>query len=227
MSIFRTVRAACPACETPVLFELVLSVNADRRRDLREAILDGSFQREACPACGVRFRVDPEFNYIELGRRLYIGVWPLARRAEWRECAARTQQAFTRAYGPTAPPGAQELAAGARVRTVFGWSALREKLLADQAGIDDTTLEVAKLAVLRTADEAIVPGSRELRLVGVDDTMLHLAFVRSLGEEEVDYFDVPRTLVTDIEADPGTWQSAREDVADGSVVDFQRELLAG
>ena len=35
MSLFLTQELPCPSCRTPVSFELVHSVNADRRPDLR------------------------------------------------------------------------------------------------------------------------------------------------------------------------------------------------
>ena len=66
MSVFHTETVNCPACATPVEFKLVFSVNADRRPDLREAIVAGTFQRQPCPSCGAEFRVDPEFTYMEL-----------------------------------------------------------------------------------------------------------------------------------------------------------------
>ena len=103
MSIFRTVHMECPNCETPLSFELALSVNAGRRPEQRRAILEGSFQRETCPACATNFRVDPQFTYVDLTRRQYIGVWPQAKRGEWQACAERTRAGFDAAYGRSAP----------------------------------------------------------------------------------------------------------------------------
>src|SRR5678815_2165427 len=74
MSIFKTVELPCPTCATRVSLELVHSVNADRRPDLRQAVLDGTFQREQCPACGLAFRVEPEFTYIDVGRGQFVTV---------------------------------------------------------------------------------------------------------------------------------------------------------
>jgi CpXC protein len=48
MSKFETQTLTCPSCGEAVDFEAVASVNADRRPDLREAILDFSFQRQVC-----------------------------------------------------------------------------------------------------------------------------------------------------------------------------------
>ncbi|MGZ5131739.1 MAG: CpXC domain-containing protein, partial [Caldimonas sp.] len=99
MSVFHTQTINCQACATPVEFKLVYSVNADRRPDLRDAIIDGTFQRQPCPSCGTEFRVDPEFTYMELRHRLYIGVWPVAKRGQWQACAAKTAEIFEEGLG--------------------------------------------------------------------------------------------------------------------------------
>ncbi len=225
MSIFRTLSVACPVCATPIDFELVVSVAADRRPDLRDQILDGSFQRQPCPTCATPFRVEPEFTYMDIARRQYIGVWPTQKRGEWEAWASRTREVFDEALGARATPEAQRLGAGLDVRVVFGWPALAEKLVARDLGIDDRTLEVAKLAAMRSADETPLPGEAELRLVGTTDDALVLAWLGS-GNDELPLWRVPRTLLDEIEAEPAAWQAARAGVAAGDVVDFQRELLA-
>lgn len=226
MSIFRTVHMACPSCETPLAFELVLSINAGRRADQRQAILDGSFQRETCPACGAAFRVDPQFSYVDLTRGQYFGVWPQSSRADWAACAERTRAGFDTAYGAAAPPEAQALGAGLSVRAVFGWPALVEKLIAADAGIDDRSLEVAKLAILSSRSETPLPGRRELRAVAARDDAIVIAWVDTETEARADALAVPRKLIAEIEADPARWQALRDEVAAGVVVDFQRDMAA-
>ena len=143
----------------------MFSVNADRRPDLRDAIVAGTFQRQPCPSCGTEFRVDPEFTYMELRHGLYIGVWPVAKRGQWQACAEKTAETFEEGLGKGASPEAAKLGVGIEPRAVFGWPALVEKLIARQAGIDDRTLELAKVMALRHGSETPVPGQRELRLV--------------------------------------------------------------
>ena len=225
MSIFRSLDVPCPGCDTPMEFELVFSVAADRRPALRDAILDGSFQRATCPVCGTSFRADPEFSYMDIARGQYIGVWPASRRRQWRECAERTRAVFDQTLGAGASHEAQEIGRTLDPRVVFGWSALVEKILARQAGIDDRTLEVAKAAVMRSGDSMPLPGVQEFRLVAVPDGALQFAWVDGAAGTLGKVVQVPRDLIADIEADAAKWQPLRDQVADGLVVDVQREIL--
>ncbi len=93
------------------------------------------------------------------------------------------------------------------------------------AGIDDRTLEVAKLAVMRTSAESPLPGEQELRLVGIGDSELTLAWIGGGDAEPPPVIRVPRQLLADIEAEAGAWQAVRERVAEGDGLDFQREML--
>jgi hypothetical protein len=226
MSIFKTVNADCPGCNTPVSFELVFSVAADRRPDLRAAILDGSFQRQTCPSCSTAFRAEPEFVYMDIKRSQYIGVWPASKRAQWRECAQRTREVFDSTLGAGATREAREIGVGLQARVVFGWPALVEKLLCQQAGIDDRTLEVAKALVMRNADTIRLPGAQEFRLVRFEGDDPVLAWVRGANGSVSDASRVPRKLFSEIESTPAQWQAMGDEVADGLVVDLQREMLA-
>ena len=153
MSIFRTVQVDCPSCEASVTFDLVHSVNADRRPDLREAILDRSFQRQPCPSCGYEFRIEPEFSYMDMRRGQFIAVWPSQAADDFESYEQRSRSRFEQAYGADAPPEAQDIGRLLTPRIVFGWIALNEKLIAQAGGVDDVLLELAKLALIRTDTE--------------------------------------------------------------------------
>ena len=226
MSIFRTIEARCPACDTPVDFDVVYSVAADRRPDLRAAILDGSFQRQPCTQCHKPFRAEPEFSYMDIANGLYIGVWPNEKRAEWQACAARTQAVFDEMLGSGATPEAQELGRKLEPRAVFGWAALVEKVVARIAGIDDRSLEIAKAAVLRASDTMPIPGEQAFRLLRMEGDDLICAWVRASDGTARDARRIPRRLIADIEADTARWDALRALVGEGLVVDFQREMLA-
>lgn len=226
MSIFQHTVFDCPGCDRALDFELVVSISADRRPDLRAAVLDGSFQRERCPHCGAQFRVHPELTYIDIARGQYIGTWPVAKRRQWQQHAARSQASFDRAFGKDASREAREIGDALTFRVAFGWPALTEKLLARDAGIDDCTLEVAKLAIVSRLESAPLPGQQELRLVATGDDELTFGWMRADGDGLGECLLVPRALMADIERDADAWRELRAAVVGGPVVDFQREMLA-
>lgn len=226
MSIFQTLDVPCPTCGAAVSFDLVHSVNADRRADLRQAILDRSFQRETCPSCGMVFRVEPEFTYINLKRQQYIAVWPFSKRAQWKALEARSQASYDKAFGAGATPEARALAKDVSMRMVFGWPALNEKLIAAENGIDDRWLELAKVGIVRNLEEVPVGDEMELRLVAVADGELKVGWIRARSDELTDVIGLPRAVVDEIAADPQPWAAVAEEVVGGAYVDYARGLTA-
>jgi hypothetical protein len=227
LSLFKRIELPCPTCSSPVTFELVHSVNADRRPDLRQAILAGEFQRETCPSCGFRFRVEPEFSYVDLGRGQFIAAWPASKLGQWKAHEAHTQAAFDRAFGKDAPPEARELGAKLQLRAVFGWPALAEKLLAAGEGIADLTLELAKAGIVRELDDAPIGGPNELRLLRVEGDEMVIGWLGSSDEQVGEMLGVPRSLIAEIEAEPGPWEALRAELEAGPFVDLLRTLVPG
>ncbi|MGZ5156675.1 MAG: CpXC domain-containing protein [Caldimonas sp.] len=225
MSVFNTAALPCPACGTSVNFELVHSVNAVRRPDLRAAILDRSFQRRPCPTCGTLFRVEPTFSYLDMGRKQFLAVWPASELANWQEVETRSRSSYDKAFGKGSDGAA--LAKGMQARCVFGWLGLNEKLIALEHGIDDAGLEMAKLATLRTMGDVKLGKDREFRLVGATDDELIVGWLRTSNEEIDDEYSVPRQILKDIEAEPETWAALRADVSGDMFVDYRRLLLKG
>src|SRR5664280_619097 len=229
MSIFTDHTVSCPGCDTPVAYELVQSVNVDRRPDLRDAVLDGSFQLTACPSCGTEFRLEPEFISLDVARGQYIGVWPSSKRGDWQSLAARTEDGFDHALGKSAPASAREVGNKLQVRAVFGWPALVEKVLARAADLDDRTLEAAKVVSMRAQEESPLPGRLELRMVGTDEgdpVVAWLGQASSAGDEPAPPpLRIPRQLLADIDAEPARWKTLKDRDGDGVVVDFQRNAF--
>ena len=222
MSILRATDLNCPSCETSVTFDLVHSVNADRRPDLRDAILDRSFQMQPCPACGHTFRVEPEFSYMDMRRGQFLAVWPSDGVDRLADYEARSRVAYELGYGAKAPPEARAIGDLLTPRLVFGWIALNEKLIASEAGVDDVLLELAKLAVIRTSDTVPLGTHHELRLLGVDGTDLVMGWFR-VGSEDLDeVVSVSKDLVTEIETDAEKWSAMREELSQGFFVDYRR-----
>src|SRR5262245_41664478 len=135
MSLFKKQSVTCPACGKPVEFNVAFSVNADRRPDLRDAVFDGSFQRQTCGSCSESFRLAPELNYLDAGRGQWIAVHSADSIENWESIVAADMQNFNRSYGDQATGAARELGAGLKARVVFGLAAFREKLLAQDEGL--------------------------------------------------------------------------------------------
>ena len=141
-----------------------------------------------------------------------------------RSGAAATQ--FARAYGSDAPDVAREIGARLTPRVVFGWPALREKLLVGDLGLDDVALEAVKATVLRAS--ASIPGRAvsELRLVATDKNDLVLAWQRSYDGAAGPVFSVPRALHDRIAAreEGDGWDAFRAGFEGALFVDLKREL---
>lgn len=227
MSIYTEVQIQCPACNGDVPFSLIDSVNVTReltQPGLRASILDRTFQQEKCPGCGEEFRIEPEFSYVDFNYGQFIGVWPADQVSKCSEYEARTLNVFENAYGSQAPVEAQELGKTLKPRVVFGWNSLNEKLIAGEANIDDVTLELAKLAVVRKGEVLIDSEHEELRLVGVDDKLVFGWFAQG-SENLTELVSISKDIFEEIDADPESWQALKEGLT-GLFVDYRKLFLA-
>lgn len=226
MSLFKTTTLDCPACGTALSFQTVYSVNADRRPDLRQAILDGTFQRMDCPQCGARFRLDPDFNLLDVKRRQWIVAAPVEGLLDWQPREEAARALFAKAYGAEAPDAARAIGAGLRARITFGWPALREKLLVAEHGLDDIAVEACKATVMRGVKGLPVAAEADLRLADVDGERLVFAWLRSYDGAEGDAVLLPRSEHDTIVADAdGDWADFRRQFDDALFVDLGRVMV--
>jgi len=226
MSLFQPETVACPACGAPVEFAVVYSINADRRPDLRDGILDGTFQEEICDKCDKAFRLEPELTYLDVARKQWLLVQPAGKLADWPELEERAKSSFDKSYGPHQAPAVQALGRTMQARVTFGWAAFREKLLAVERGLDDVVLELVKLAIIRGLDDSPLADDTELRLVDLEGDDLVLAWIKSADESAVEVLTAPRALYDEIAADTGSWKALRDQLLQGAFVDLQRLLIS-
>lgn len=226
MSLFTVAEASCGACGSRREVSRAASVNADRREDLRQAILNGSFQAELCHGCGERMRLPAQLSYLDIGRGQWIIAEDTAALATWRDAEASAQALFDSSFGRAAPALARELGSGLAPRLVFGWPALREKLLCRELGLDDVTLELLKLAIVRSVPGSPLADDMELRLVEGSGETLGFAWLRVPGEAGVAGLSVGRSLHEAIERDPAPWAGLREALQPHLFVDIRRLFLA-
>lgn len=201
------------------------SVNADRRPDFREAILDNNFQDTTCDACGNSFRLQPEFNYLDAGRGQWIVALPASGFPDYLAHEDHANALFETSYGKKAPAAAQTIGKTLAVRVTFGWPAVREKLLARGYDIDDATLELMKLDLLRTLPSAPLSPGIELRLVNVTDSDMIFSWLRTEDEEPLEQFRCSRDWYQAIFDDPEPWDLVRSKLVDGPFVDMQKVYM--
>lgn len=225
MSLFDLTALRCPVCETVTDFQAVGSVNADRRPDLREAILEESFQVVTCPSCAEVMRLEPMMNYLDVELGLWLASYPARRIGDHAALRGEVQALFDQSYGVQASDAAQGVGAGLQPRLVFGWPATREKLLLRQQGLDDGTLEMLKLDLLRRLPEAPLYPGVEMRVVQVHADSLAVVWIDAASEEVLDRFSASRALVEEIEGNAEGWAEMRGRLTDNPFVDMQKLYL--
>ena len=226
MSIFHELEVACPACQKSQTIDAVHSVNADRRPDLRAEILSDEFQRTTCTECQKPFRLDPDLTYLDVEHGLWLAVHPFGHLARWQTLEKEAQAAFELSYGASAALAARELGASLDPRLVFGWPAFREKVYANQQGLDDLALELTKTAVLTSGHPAPITARSELRLVDVLENELVMSWIIAETGAVEDTLGVPKDLYDEIAADEAGWAELRADLGSGYFVDMQRLMFA-
>ena len=165
MSTFRPYQATCPACAHQWQVEIARGLHITRLPDIREQLVRGTFQVFACPACQVPTVVEDTLVYTDFDRHEYIAV-ETAATASWQAALARHQTVFTNCFDH-GPPIAQDWGKVFKRRVVYGFRALREKILVWDAGLDDRIVEAVKGDLVR--DEGESPREVVLRIHSVLD----------------------------------------------------------
>jgi hypothetical protein len=192
---------------------------------LRQQILDGDFQAVTCASCDVQFRLPPSFTYIDFKRIQWILAHPAFERHDWRAFEQVARDIFNTAHGPDAPETARELGREMSPKITFGWPALREKLVCAEQGLDDVTLELVKLAVIRRVPNPPFSDTAELRLRAVEEDTLLFGWIADESELSVTSLRVPRAMF-DAVAGNSTWHSVRSELESHTLVDVACLLVA-
>jgi hypothetical protein len=226
MSLFRTIELPCPQCGAAVAFHAVDSVNAERARQYREQILADTFQSESCGACETRFRLDPEFTYIDPPRGQWIAAFPFVALGAFEEREAHAMTMMARSFGPAAPAAARGLGELLEPRVTFGWPALREKLVIGNLGLDDVTVELTKALVWRAGAGPKPNPELELRLLDQKGDKLVFAWLVSATSEVVGRVPVPASVYAGVAEDPEGWADLRSKLEGHYFVDLKRVLIS-
>jgi len=135
-------------CGETLHVQLVASLNAGRHPALRQQVLDRQLHIFECHYCGIRTLVEHAFGYIDFERRQLIGVYPLRELERARACAEEVMAIYGQRLRDEAPLMFRARARDFLVRVCFGYEDLREKLVADDAGLSDLVLEALKCELI-------------------------------------------------------------------------------
>jgi hypothetical protein len=141
LSTFRKFSVQC-VCRHNFEAELAVAINAERMPELRKAIVEGRLHRLTCPSCGRKFTVEKQFVYVDLQRSTIIHVRPPRESHLWRHASAELDRGLERLdwHGVVRSSMTRRLA--------FGIGELRDKLIAQDAKLDDRHVELAKVLAI-------------------------------------------------------------------------------
>lgn len=222
MSLFKAMTVTCPSCGKSISVDAVGSVNADRRPDLRDEILAGTFQTVTCGECDEAFRLEPDFNYLDAGRGQWIAGMPASRMPQHDDLETVSKEAFDRSYGPDSSPAAQDIGNDLQARLVFGWPAMREKILIRDCGLDDEVIELLKIDLMRRLPEINLVKGVELRLLAVRDDDLEFGWINAETEAVGQTITVRRALYQEITGNPEGWATIAGHLKGGMFMDAQK-----
>lgn len=237
MSQYQQRSLTCPHCQHVTVREVAVSLDAERAQAERQQILDGTFQRFSCPECGQMARADGPLVWLDFDGKKWVGVLPEPMERQWWKYEREPAQAFQRNMLENAPPIVQSWAPGFIIRAVFGLEALREKLVAWEAGIDDQLLEAYKLALLRSMGPfelgpAARPRLRAVRREAAADDggakqVLEMWVPRQEEGKElrIAKMAIDRAEVDRAEAHRQEWEPVIRALAEGPYVDLGRLFI--
>ncbi|MFT3736444.1 MAG: CpXC domain-containing protein [Rhodocyclaceae bacterium] len=168
MAVFHPVQIKC-SCGNAFTADAARSLNIRRNPAVRVSILNGEFHRVKCPACGTMLTIERPFYYSDPDRGAVFLVQPRGARLNHTsdgQRLSRQDKACELINGGKAP---------AQVRVIYGLDELREKLVAQDANLDDRHVELLKLLVLQ--DHPFLMHTPRLQLVLTAASPTQLSFV--------------------------------------------------
>lgn len=221
MSTFIPSRIVC-RCGHGYDVEVANGLHISLRPDLRQQILDGTFHRFHCPACGMTTMVDALLSFTDFPRRQWFTVAPSTGMPWRRRWLAIARDSFQATMVNNAP----EMVAGwgreMTRRLMFGLAALREKLVIGDAGLDDRVVELLKIQLVRDLRDTL-SSDHYFHLVAVagDD----LVFERTHPDGLIRAFPIPRGMYDALARAPELQAWIDLAFPDGLLIDHRAMLV--
>jgi hypothetical protein len=92
-------------------------------------------------------------------------------------------------------------------------------------GLDDVTLELAKLVVIRGFGGAPIQPGIEFRLQRIEGDDFFTSWIDAQSGREIDPLQVPRAVYDSVVAAPEAWAPFRAQLSDGPFVDIQKLFI--
>lgn len=222
MSTFEPARIRC-RCGTEQDVQLANGLHISARPDIRQQILDGTFHRFACPACGKSIQIEKLLAYTDFPKQQWFTVVP-DDELPWRgERVAFAKEVFDRNMVKRAAPMIQEIAPHMTQRVIFGLASLRDKIVSFDAGLDDRLVEALKLQLLRDLGLAFAPGTYfYLAEVTGNDLVFEYAPADS-GETK--QLTIPRAMLDELAHERPQLEAAMPELWNDIVVDYRVILV--
>ncbi|HEX8448795.1 MAG TPA: CpXC domain-containing protein [Allosphingosinicella sp.] len=180
-------------CGETITANLADGVNVGRTPQVRDEILSGKMHRVSCPACRGTFTAEKSFLYSDLTRGTFIQVKPRHDRHLYVEASQRLSAAVANVP--------EELAPKRKLRVVFGMAELREKLVAEELGVDDRGVEMLKVMVLNDHPFLLHRPRLRIMLAGATSETLDFAAAYDLDDRRQFRLSLPRAAAEALAAD--------------------------
>lgn len=216
---------ACPHCGHDQEIRAYVSVNANRMRSVTDRILDGSWERETCEACGGTFALDHRMLFTDLPQGRWIVRHPWAARDRFAALEEEAHRVFQLEYLERPPDYVREQARHVAPRICFGRGELIEKLTLWRADMDDRALESCKLVLLRNHLDQLFPlGPTELQLTAATPDRLEFLVVSLNSGTALDRFAAPLDEYRRVADDLDAFRTAFPELFDHAYVNASRYL---
>jgi hypothetical protein len=183
-----------------VRIQLADSINVKRSPEARERILNGTMHRASCPKCKRAMTVEKPFYYTDFTRNALFKVFPRGERHTWKKASKDLDVASS--FIPSGIVSSE----GRTLRVIFGMDELREKLVAQDAALDDRALELLKVFVVY--EHPFLLRRPRLRLVLDQVTETYLQFAAGFEHDPRRFrAAMPRQLADEIASDPKKLES--------------------